>query len=107
MSLITNSEQQRERELDSTPRAVLPRLAGEGRASQVVITQNPCEDIRIGTWNVRTMQSEGKVENIVREMEREGLEVLGMSEVRWTGSGEVTVGDAKIVYSGGVTKERG
>ena len=107
MSLITNSEQQRERELVSTPRAVLLRSAGEGRASQVVITQNPCEDIRIGTWNVRTMQSEGKVENIVREMEREGLEVLGMSEVRWTGSGEVTVGDAKIVYSGGVTKERG
>ena len=69
--------------------------------------RNPCHDIKIGTWNVRTLQSEGKIENIVKEMQREGLEVLGMSEARWKGSGEVTVGDARILYSGGATKERG
>ena len=66
-----------------------------------------CHDIKIGTWNVRTLQSEGKIENIVKEMQREGLEVLGMSEARWKVSGELTVGDTRILYLGGTTKERG
>ena len=36
----------------------------------------------IGTWNVRTLHQQGKLENIVREMDRMGLNILGLSEVR-------------------------
>ena len=38
--------------------------------------------MRIGTWNVRTMQKRGKLENIKREMSRNRLNILGLSEVR-------------------------
>ena len=38
--------------------------------------------LRIVTWNVRTMQTRGKLENIKREMSRNRLNILGLSEVR-------------------------
>ena len=40
------------------------------------------EELRIGTWNVRTMNVKGKVENVKEEMRRNETNVLGISEVR-------------------------
>jgi hypothetical protein len=78
-SQIINYKQQRKRGSAIPQRAFPSRSAGGvDRASQVIIMRNPCHDIKIGTWNVRTLQSEGKIENIVKEMQREGLEVLGL-----------------------------
>ena len=42
------------------------------------------ETMRIGTWNVRTM-NQGKLDIMKREMERTGVERMGISEMRWTG----------------------
>ena len=57
-------------------------------ASKVVIKRKPHKEkmIRIGTWNVRKMGGDEKVKrekmgNIVREMERNKLRILGLSEV--------------------------
>ena len=44
----------------------------------------------IGQWNVRTMYETGKTAQVEREMKRYNAEILGVSESRWTGSGEVT-----------------
>ena len=44
---------------------------------------------RIGTWNVRTMFQTGKVHQVAREMKRLGLAILGVSETRRTGTGNV------------------
>ena len=43
-------------------------------------------NMRIGTWNVRTMQKRGKLETIKREMSRNRLNILGLSEVQWKDS---------------------
>jgi len=40
------------------------------KTSQVVIQRNPCRQVRIGRWNVRTMLRKEKIVNIKQEMER-------------------------------------
>ena len=47
---------------------------------------------RIATWNVNTLYQDGKFENLLREAERMNLDAVGVSEVRWTGSGQTTSG---------------
>lgn len=77
---------------------------GGNKASQVVIQRNPYgEKLKIGTWNVRTMRRDGKIENVEREMERYSINVLGLCEVRWKNSGELNSdsGNTRIAYSGG------
>src|ERR1051325_10181823 len=54
--------------------------------------------LKIGTWNVRTMNVKGKLENIKEEMRRNGLNVLGLSEVRWKESGDFESDDYRVVY---------
>ena len=41
----------------------------------------------IGTWNVRSM-NQGKLEVVKQEMARVNVDILGTSELKWTGIGE-------------------
>ena len=41
----------------------------------------------IGTWNVRSM-NQGKLEVVKQEMARVNIDILGISELKWTGMGE-------------------
>lgn len=50
----------------------------------------PKAKIRIGTWNVRTMNDTSKLAQVINEMQRRKLDILRMSECRWTGSGKQT-----------------
>ena len=63
--------------------------------------------VTIGTWNVRTMHQSGKLENILQEMKRMEVNILGVAEMRWTGAGEANSEGYKILYSGGQHHERG
>ena len=63
--------------------------------------------IKIGMWNVRTMLQKGKLENIKKEMERTGTNILGLSEVRWRGAGKIPSDGYTLMYSGGESSERG
>jgi len=38
---------------------------------------------KIGTWNVKTLNQGGKLENLKKEMQKNEVSVLGVSEVRW------------------------
>jgi len=62
---------------------------------------------RIGTWNVRTADATGKLAQIINEMKQYKLTILGISEMRWPGSGKLTSDGVTIVYSGGVQHEKG
>ena len=42
------------------------------------------EQYCIGTWNVRPM-NQGKLEVITQEMARMNINILGISELKWTG----------------------
>ena len=56
---------------------------------------------RIAHWNVRTLYEDGKVEMLIREAKKYKLSVLGLSEVRWLGSGKEVLGnDMTMYYSG-------
>ena len=45
------------------------------------------EQYCIGTWNVRSM-NQGKLEVVKQEMARLNVDILGISELKWTGMGE-------------------
>ena len=53
----------------------------------------------IGTWNVRSM-NEGKLEVVKQEMARVNVDILGISELRWTGMREFNSDDHDIYYRG-------
>ena len=53
----------------------------------------------IGTWNVRSM-SQGKLEVVKQEMARVNVDILGISELKWTGMGEFNSDDHYIYYCG-------
>ena len=47
------------------------------------------EQYCIETWNVRSM-NQGKLEVVKQETARVNTDILGISELKWTGMGEVT-----------------
>ena len=52
-----------------------------------------------GTWNVRSM-NQGKLEVVKQEMARVNIDILGISELKWTGMGEFNSDDHYIYYYG-------
>ena len=57
------------------------------------------EQYCIGTWNVRSM-NQGKLEVVKQEMARVNVDILGISELRWTGMSEFNSDDHYIYYCG-------
>ena len=57
------------------------------------------EQYCIGTWNVRSM-NQGKLEVIKWEMARVNVDILGISELKWTGMGEFNSDGHYIYYCG-------
>ena len=54
---------------------------------------------RLATWNVRGMGM-GKLDVIKQEMDRLGIEILGVSELKWTGMGHFDSGQYRVYFSG-------
>ena len=57
------------------------------------------EQYCIGTWNVRSM-NQGKLEMVKHEMARLNVDILEISELKWTGMDEFNSGDRYIYYCG-------
>ena len=53
----------------------------------------------IGIWNVRSM-NQGKLEVVKPEMARVNIDILGISELKWTGMGEFNSDDHYIYHRG-------
>ena len=53
----------------------------------------------VGTWNVRST-NQGKLEVVKQEMARVKFNILGISELKWTGMGEFNSDDQYIYYRG-------
>lgn len=59
------------------------------------------KETRIGYWNVQTLYETGKLKQLTLEFQRFNLDILGISECRWTGNGEhITSTGEKLIYSG-------
>ena len=57
------------------------------------------EQYYIGTCNVRSM-NQGKLEVVKQEMARVNVDILGISELKWTGMSEFNSDDHYIYYCG-------
>ena len=57
------------------------------------------EQYCMGTWNVRPM-NQGKLEVVKQEMARVNLNILGISDLKWTGMGEFNSDEHYIHYCG-------
>ena len=57
------------------------------------------EQYCIGTWNVRFL-NQGKLEVVKQEMARVNIDILEISELKWTGLGECNSDDHHIYYCG-------
>ena len=57
------------------------------------------EQYCIGAWNVRSM-NQGKLEVVKQEVARVNIDILGISELKWTGMSEYNSDDHYIYYYG-------
>jgi len=56
---------------------------------------------RLGTWNVRTMYQAGKSDQVAREFRSYRLDILGLTETRWLGMGQIRLRQGEtVIYSG-------
>lgn len=52
--------------------------------------------VKIGQWNVRTMYETGKCAQVVSEMQRFNLDILGINEM-WNGFGKMTIATGEAI----------
>ena len=57
------------------------------------------EQYCIGTWNVSSM-NQGKLAVVKQEMAKVNINILGISELKWMGTGEFNSDDHYIYYCG-------
>ena len=61
----------------------------------------------MGTWNVRTLLREGKLANVIAEMKRGNINILGLSETRWQDGGDFNSEGIRVIYAGGKQSQKG
>ena len=84
---------------------IVPRLEFRVNTTSRRITNNEII-FNIVTWNVRTLGQAGGLENLTSGMDKCELNVVGLSEVRWPGKGEIVSGNYTMFFSGGVKAEK-
>ncbi|KAK1804744.1 hypothetical protein P4O66_003596 [Electrophorus voltai] len=55
---------------------------------------------KLGTWNIRTLCEGGKLAQLLHEFDIYNLDILDISEMRWTGSGKIISDGKSVLYSG-------
>lgn len=118
----TTMDTDRNRVSDKSVKETLRNLRGlspgrEGHAEQVTPDHNPAtaannmknlrKRIKIGTWNVNTLYQPGKLSNVIKEMKRLEVNIMGTAEARWTGSGKFISEKYTIIYAGEETHKGG
>ena len=51
----------------------------------------------IGTWNIRSM-NQGKLEVVKQQKARGNIDILGISELKWTRMGKINSDDHRCIY---------
>jgi hypothetical protein len=58
-------------------------------------------DMKFGTWNVRSLYRVGSLMTVSMELARYELDLVGVEEVRWEGSGTEPAGEYTFFYGKG------
>jgi exonuclease III len=53
-------------------------------------------DMRLGTWNVRSLYRAGSLITVSKELSKYRLDVVGVQEVRWGDNGTEPAGEYKF-----------
>ena len=89
-----NSRKNEETEPEQKKKHPVVNVSGDG--SKVWCCKQQC---CLGTWNVRST-NQGKLEVVKQEMARVNIDMLGISELKWTGMGEFNSDDHYIYNCG-------
>ena len=78
--------------------------AAESRKEDTVLKRKLLrQNLKIGSWNVRTLRQTGKLKELCDEAFRYKLDIVGAQEVRWGDQGKLkTTGGMSFIYSGRV-----
>ena len=63
------------------------------------------EQYCIGTWNVRSM-NQGKLKVVKQEMATVNIDILGISDLKWTGMGEFNSDDQYLLLRSGIPQKK-
>ena len=63
--------------------------------------------LKIGTWNVQTLNKPGNYRNLKAEMAAMHLDILGITEASWIVDEKISDKDYVTFYSGGNTHQYG
>jgi hypothetical protein len=81
--------------------------AGINRATLPKTTIGMKKWTRIVFWNVQTMMEASRLSQVIKEMTEYRLDLLGLSETGWRGSGEfITLTGELLIYSGHIYEEK-
>ena len=87
-----NSSRKNEEDEPKQKQSLVVDVTGDGSKVQCCK-----EQYSIGTWNVSSM-NQGKLEVIKQEMARVNIDILGISELKWTRMGKFNSDDHYIYY---------
>jgi len=79
--------------IKQTPTCPRPRDVDPHRAKKRQLRNT----LQFGTWNVRTMTTDGKVKTVEKELAKLNISCLGLSEVRWTGKGHFVTDNGSMI----------
>ena len=97
------------RSREETTRPTSRMRCDEGRFKRPDCPYLKCgrSSLKIGTWNVRTLNQLGKIENLQKEVDSLQMDILGISEARYIGEGKVRLDGYTFIYSGGDEHQHG
>ena len=72
----------------------------EGAPGRISPQSSKSKSLRIGSWNVRTLYEAGKLSQVAKEMQRNHLHILGISETHLSQSGQKRMYDNLFICSG-------
>jgi hypothetical protein len=58
-------------------------------------------DMRFGTWNIRSLYRAGSLVSVSKELSKHKLDLVGVQEIRWVGSGTKPSGEYTSFYGKG------
>ncbi|GFR75443.1 craniofacial development protein 2-like [Elysia marginata] len=91
--------------LDKTPatRAAMPsmKVKGQSRMEAFDPTRSmtsPRHQVRSDAWHAQTIYETGKTAQVISEMQKYRLNILGISEVRWNGASKYVAPTREVIY---------
>ena len=65
------------------------------------------EELKIATWNIRSLINPEFIECVKNEMRRHEISLMGVTEIRWKGRGDIESDGFRILYAGGEKSQQG